>query len=275
MTESVKNWQFGFQVPNSPVMEGILNFHHDLFFFLVCILFFVVYLLFRVIIIFNKDNNKEVYLFTHAPMLEIIWTIIPALILILIAIPSFSLLYSLDEVVEPIFTIKVIGHQWFWSYEYTDPNLIYQMYYDSSDVEDKELLHIDVDAFYDSYILDDESVSNMEHRLLEVDNAVYLPTECNIRILVASTDVIHAWAVPALGVKIDACPGRLNQTSVFIKRPGLFFGQCSEICGENHGFMPIAVDAYPFFANGLALDIHTMETLLPLYSIMCGIKRNS
>lgn len=252
--ESGTNWQFGFQVAATPVMEGIVNFHHDLFFFLVVICIFVVYMLSRCIALFNHENNKQPIVVTHAPVLEIIWTIIPALILIAIAIPSFSLLYSIDEVVQSIFSVKVIGHQWYWSYEMLDPvHLLNERF--NSENENKTYIkdvfeEVDNKIFgYDSYMLPDDSVKYKHERLLKVDNSLYLPVKTKVRFLITSADVLHSWAVPALGIKLDACPGRLNQTSTYIKRPGNFYGQCSEICGVNHGFMPISVVALDLFGE--------------------------
>jgi len=172
---------------------------------------------------FNENTNKTAMLFTHSNLLEIIWTIIPAVILLIISIPSFSLLYSLDEVIDPSITVKIIGHQWYWTYEMSDFN-------------DKEVF-----LKYDSYMMSADDLTLGSFRLLEVDNRLVLPINKHIRLLITSADVLHCWAVPSLGVKIDACPGRLNQASLFIKRVGTFYGQCSEICGVNHGFMPITV----------------------------------
>jgi cytochrome c oxidase subunit 2 len=216
-------WQMGFQDPATPVMEGIINFHHDLFFFLILIVIFVSWILIRCILFFNENTNKKAETFVHGTFLEIIWTITPALILIVIAIPSFSLLYAMDEVIDPIITLKVIGSQWYWSYEYSDD--------------------IDESIFFDSYMILDEDLDKGQFRLLEVDNRVVVPINTHIRVIITATDVLHSWAVPSLGVKLDACPGRLNQTSMYIKREGVFYGQCSEICGINHGFMPIVVEA--------------------------------
>jgi cytochrome c oxidase subunit 2 len=218
-------WQLGFQDPATPVMEGIINFHHDLFFFLILIVFFVSWILVRCIFFFNENINKKAETFVHGTFLEIIWTITPALILIIIAIPSFSLLYAMDEVIDPILTLKVIGNQWYWSYEYSDT--------------------INDSIFFDSYMILEEDLTKGEFRLLEVDNRVVVPINIHIRVIITATDVLHSWAVPSLGIKLDACPGRLNQTSMFIKRSGVFYGQCSEICGINHGFMPIVVRAVP------------------------------
>ena len=268
------NYQLGFQIPASPVMEGIINFHHDLFFFLTAILFFVFYLFARCLILFNKDVNSKPIIVTHAPLLEIIWTLIPALILVFVAIPSFSLLYSMDEIIEPLLTIKVIGHQWYWSYEFLDPNILFKLYYESLDIDAKpikEFKPLEVTCNFDSYMLTDDQLSKENSlRLLEVDNKLYLPVETNVRLLITSADVLHCWAVPALGVKLDACPGRLNQTSLYIKRPGTFYGQCSEICGVNHGFMPIAVVGLNILGNGSKITASSAEAILPIYTALLG-----
>jgi len=267
-----KNYQYGFQKPASPVMEGIINFHHDLFFFLTVILFFTFYILARIIILFNKDVNKKPIVVVHAPILEIVWTLIPAIILLFVAIPSFSLLYSIDELIEPLLTIKVIGHQWYWSYEFLDPNILFKLYYESVGLKD-QFTPLNITCSFDSYMLSDDIIFEdvlRKKRLLEVDNRLYLPIETNIRILLTSTDVLHSWAIPALGVKLDACPGRLNQTSVFIKRPGVFYGQCSEICGVNHGFMPIVVVGLDILGNGSKITSATAESILPIFTALLG-----
>jgi len=219
-------WQLGFQDPATPVMEGIIHFHNDLMFTLVLIVVFVSWMLARVLILFNENTNKNPATFVHGSTIEIIWTSIPALILLILAVPSFALLYSMDEVIDPIITLKVIGSQWYWSYEYSD-NL---------DLQDEPLI-------FDSYMVQEQDLDIGQFRLLEVDNRVVVPVESHIRVLITASDVLHSWAIPSLGVKLDACPGRLNQTSMFIKREGVFYGQCSEICGVNHGFMPIVVEA--------------------------------
>lgn len=218
-------WQFGFQDPATPVMEGIIDFHNDLMFFLVLIVIFVAFLLFRIIVLFDKDVSKEPETFLHGTTIEIIWTITPALILMVIAIPSFSLLYSVDEIIDPTITLKIIGHQWYWSYEYSD--------FLTSDGESID---------FDSYMIPEEDLIKGRLRLLEVDNRVVLPVNTHIRLIVSAADVLHSWAIPSFGVKLDACPGRLNQTSLYVKREGVYYGQCSEICGVNHGFMPIVVE---------------------------------
>lgn len=186
----------------------------------------VCYLLYYIIINFNHIKNPKSIKFSHSSKLEIIWTIIPAVSLILIAIPSFNLLYSLDELLKPGLTLKVIGHQWYWSYEYSD------LYYIAGD-------HL----MFDSYMIKESDLVRGQFRLLEVTNRVILPIKTHIRLLVTAADVLHSWAIPSFGLKIDACPGRLNEVSLYIKRVGTYYGQCSEICGINHGFMPIAVRA--------------------------------
>lgn len=275
ITKHASNYQYGFQIPASPVMEGIINFHHDLFFFLTAILFFVFYLFVRCLMLFNKEVNPKPIIVTHAPLLEIIWTLIPALILVFVAIPSFSLLYSMDEIIEPLLTIKVIGHQWYWSYEFLDPNILFKLYYETIGSSEK-FTPLNVTCNFDSYMLSDDQLSKENSlRLLEVDNKLYLPVETNVRVLITSADVLHSWAVPALGVKLDACPGRLNQTSLYIKRPGTFYGQCSEICGVNHGFMPIAVVGLNILGNGSKITANTAESILPIYTALLGKHYNN
>lgn len=176
----------------------------------------------------NKDNIN------HHSNLEIIWTLIPTAILCLIALPSIRLLYAVDEAIFCPLTIKIIGHQWYWSYEYGKLDIKFENNLISKNIS------------FDSYMIPYDDLQKGHIRLLSCDNALVLPIWLNIRLLVTSEDVLHSWAVPSLGVKIDAVPGRLNQNFIYIKRPGMFFGQCSEICGTNHGFMPINVNAcYP------------------------------
>ena len=221
--------QLGFQDAATPSMEGIVDLHHYLLFYLTTIGLFVTYLLATVIWTFGVNHKKNTHLtlnVTHGGVLEIIWTIIPAVVLALIAVPSFGLLYMLEEVIAPAVTLKVIGHQWYWSYEYSD-----------------YLKANDESIAFDSYMVQADDLQKGQLRLLEVDNRVVLPTQTNIRFVISSADVLHCFAVPSLGVKLDAVPGRLNQVGAFIKREGLYFGQCSEICGVNHGFMPITVEA--------------------------------
>nr|YP_010578702.1 cytochrome c oxidase subunit II [Mandarinia regalis]UZP46666.1 cytochrome c oxidase subunit 2 [Mandarinia regalis] len=205
-----------FQNSASPLMEQIIFFHDHTLIILIIITILVSYLMLS--LFFNKYINRFLL---ESQMIELIWTILPAIILIFIALPSLRLLYLLDELNNPLITLKSIGHQWYWSYQYSDFN----------NVE------------FDSYMTQFENSNNF--RLLDVDNRIILPMNNQIRILITATDVIHSWTIPSLGVKVDANPGRLNQTSFFINRPGIFFGQCSEICGANHSFMPIVIESIP------------------------------
>jgi cytochrome c oxidase subunit 2 len=229
--DSSTSWQLFFQDAASPVMEGIINLHHDLMFFITFIFFFVLVVMTRTLLYFHidsKDANIGANV-VHGTVIEIIWTVIPSVILIIVALPSFALLYSIDEIIDPALTIKCIGHQWFWSYEY-------------SDFESK------IGAInFDSYMIAEDELELGELRLLEVDNRIVLPINTHVRILVTAADVLHSWAVPSLGIKVDACAGRLNQTSVYILRSGVFFGQCSEICGVGHGNMPIVIEAVSIY----------------------------
>lgn len=222
-----EKWQLDFQDPATPVMEGIINLHHDLWFFLILIAVFVLWLLLRILYFFDRSRNTVPSKVVHGTVLEIVWTIVPSFVLLAIAVPSFALLYSMEESTDPAITLKAIGHQWYWSYEYSDYTT------------DSESLA------FDSYMVPEADLEPGQLRLLEVDNRIVLPTHTHLRVLITSADVLHSWAVPSLGVKVDACPGRLNQASIFIKREGVFYGQCSEICGVNHGFMPIVIEAVP------------------------------
>jgi len=223
--DSAQPWQFGFQDAASPVMEGIINLHHDLMYIIFVIFMFVLWLLGRAVYVFDESRSPKPSPFVHGTTIEILWTITPSLILLIVAVPSFALLYSVDEVIDPAITLKVVGHQWYWSYEYSDYS-----------TEDNSIN-------FDSYITGEDDLEFGHLRLLEVDNRVILPDETHVRVLVTAADVLHSWAVPSLGVKMDACPGRLNQTTIFPNREGVFYGQCSEICGVNHGFMPIVVES--------------------------------
>ena len=220
-------WQLGFQDSAAPGFTGIVELHNTIFFFLVVICVGVFWVLGSIIYYYNSNKSPIVHKYlNHGTLIELIWTITPALILIAIAFPSFRLLYLLDEVISPTITIKVVGHQWYWSYEYSD--------YINERGESIE---------FDSYMIPESDLELGQFRLLDVDNRVIVPVDTHIRVIVTGADVIHSWAVPSLGVKIDAVPGRLNQTSFLAERTGVFYGQCSEICGVWHGFMPIAVEA--------------------------------
>nr|VFU78729.1 cytochrome c oxydase subunit 2 [Proasellus aragonensis] len=207
-----------FQNSASPLMEQLTFFHDHAMVVVILITFFVGYLL------TSTFSNRLTYrFFLESQSIEIIWTILPAVILIFVAFPSLRLLYLLDEVNQPSVTLKATGHQWYWSYEYSD----------FSNTE------------FDSYMIPSTDLNVGDFRLLEVDNRVSLPQSFQIRLLVTASDVIHSWTVPSLGVKADAVPGRLNQLSFILSRPGVFYGQCSEICGANHSFMPIVLESVP------------------------------
>nr|YP_009259122.1 cytochrome c oxidase subunit II [Odontamblyopus lacepedii]ALN11263.1 cytochrome c oxidase subunit II [Odontamblyopus lacepedii] len=210
--------QLGFQDAASPVMEELIHFHDHALMIVILISTFVLYIL--VAMVSTKLTNMYIL---DSQEIEIIWTVLPAVILILIALPSLRILYLMDEVTNPHLTVKAIGHQWYWTYEYTD----YQEF------------------SFDSYMIPTQDLTPGMFRLLDVDHRMVVPTEAPVRVLVTAEDVLHSWAVPALGVKMDAVPGRLNQTAFITSRPGVFYGQCSEICGANHSFMPIAVEAVP------------------------------
>lgn len=220
-------WQLGFQDGATPTYEGITELHNSIFFYLVVIFIGVTWAIGSIIVNFSQNKNPIVYKYlNHGTTIELIWTITPAFVLIAIAFPSFKLLYLMDEVISPSMTIKAVGHQWYWSYEYSD--------FVNDENESIE---------FDSYMIPDSDLVDGQLRLLDVDNRVVVPVDTHIRFVVTGADVIHDFAVPALGLKIDCTPGRLNQTSVFIQRPGVFYGQCSELCGVYHGFIPIAIEA--------------------------------
>jgi len=223
--ESAQPWQLSFQDPGSPIMEGIIKLHNDIIFLAVIIGIFVAYLVVRVIQLFDKGVSSYPNRVSHAQSLEIIWTLTPALILMGLAAPSFALLYSMDEKVESSLTLKIIGHQWYWSYEYTD--------------FEAEVGKIS----FDSYMVNSAELTPGQLRLLEVDNRLLLPVNTHIRCIISSADVLHSVGIPSLALKTDACPGRLNEASLFVNREGTYIGQCSEICGINHGFMPLVFEA--------------------------------
>jgi cytochrome c oxidase subunit 2 len=232
-------FRFGFQDPATAAMESIINLHNYICFYLVLIFILVTWMLVNSIIpTFNAfipykalflpkiyiPLRKELFFFrnfSHQSNLEILWTIIPSIILLLIAIPSFRGLYSHEIMYLPKYTFKAIGHQWYWSYEFSDYFLN--------------------PLSFDSYVVDPLDMEKGERRLLKTDNALILPINTPIRVLVTSTDVLHSFSVNSLGIKVDACPGRLNQVFININRPGTFYGQCSEICGAAHAAMPIQI----------------------------------
>nr|QZP40943.1 cytochrome c oxidase subunit 2 [Geoscapheus dilatatus]QZP40969.1 cytochrome c oxidase subunit 2 [Geoscapheus dilatatus] len=200
----------------SPIMEQLIYFHDHTLMIITMILMVVTYMM--MMLIHNKFTNRFLL---EGQLIEVAWTIAPAIILIFIAIPSLRLLYLMDEINNPSITLKTIGHQWYWSYEYSD------------------FLKVE----FDSYMIPQSEMNKNNFRLLDVDNRASLPMNTFIRIIITATDVLHSWTVPSLGIKADATPGRLNQTSFLINRPGVFYGQCSEICGANHSFMPIVIES--------------------------------
>nr|YP_001122775.1 cytochrome c oxidase subunit II [Bombina variegata]YP_009646737.1 cytochrome c oxidase subunit II [Bombina bombina]AFV95148.1 cytochrome c oxidase subunit II [Bombina variegata variegata]AFV95174.1 cytochrome c oxidase subunit II [Bombina variegata scabra]AFV95213.1 cytochrome c oxidase subunit II [Bombina pachypus]AAX53888.1 cytochrome c oxidase subunit 2 [Bombina variegata]ABU75228.1 cytochrome c oxidase subunit 2 [Bombina bombina] len=210
--------QLGFQDAASPIMEELLHFHDHALMAVFLISTLVLYIITTMMTTKLTNTNAM-----DAQEIEMVWTIMPAIILIVIALPSLRILYLMDEISDPHLTVKAIGHQWYWSYEFTN----YE------------------DLAFDSYMIPTQDLSPGQFRLLEVDNRMVVPMESPTRMLITAEDVLHSWAVPALGIKTDAIPGRLNQTSFIATRPGVFYGQCSEICGANHSFMPIVVEAVP------------------------------
>nr|YP_009629980.1 cytochrome c oxidase subunit II [Culicicapa ceylonensis]QBO26176.1 cytochrome c oxidase subunit II [Culicicapa ceylonensis] len=215
--------QLGFQDASSPIMEELMGFHDHTMMIALAICSLVLYLL--TLMLSEKLSSNTV----DAQEIELVWTILPAAVLITLALPSLRILYMMDEINEPDLTLKAIGHQWYWTYEYTDLK----------------------DLTFDSYMTPTADLPPGHFRLLEVDHRVIVPTNSTVRVIVTADDVLHSWAVPSLGVKTDAIPGRLNQTSLLATRPGVYYGQCSEICGANHSFMPIVVEStpLPYFEN--------------------------
>ena len=224
--DSPEPWQMSIQEAASPVAEGISELLDSLTFYLIIIVFGVLWAIFNTLHYYKEDKNPITHHFSHGATIELVWTISPALFLIAMAFPSFKLLYLTDEVYSPSMTIKAVGHQWYWSYEYSD--------FLNEDGESIE---------FDSYMIPESDLEDGQLRLLDVDNNVVIPVDTNIRFIVTGQDVIHSFAVPSLGMKVDGIPGRLNQTAPIAEREGLFYGQCSELCGILHGFMPICVEA--------------------------------
>jgi len=217
------DWQLGFQEAVTPVAERIDSFHNMLLYIISFVSAFVFILLIIVIFRFNAKANPKPASFTHNTPIEILWTVIPILILILISLKSFPLLYYSDRTADPEMTLKVTGYQWYWGYEYPDQDGL---------------------AFESRMIADDEiDKSKGQKRLLSTDNIVVLPVDTNIQVLITAADVLHAFAMPSFGIKTDAVPGRMNETWVRITKPGVYYGQCSELCGKDHAYMPIEIHA--------------------------------
>ena len=221
LSNGATDWQLGFQEPASPVMQGVFDLHNFVLIMMTAITVLVLVLLIYVSIRFRKKANPTPSKRTHNALLETLWTAIPVVILIFMAVPSFKLLYEQDVIPEADMTIKVIGHQWYWEYQYPEHD----------------------DLAFESYLTPEDELKEGEPRLLTVDNRLVLPVNKNIHVLVTAGDVLHSFAMPSLGVKKDAVPGRLNETWMRIDRPGIYRGQCSEICGTGHGYMPVVIEA--------------------------------
>ena len=213
-------WQIDFQEAASPIMQELHSFHNFLLVLTGAIVLFVLFLIIYVILRFNAKANPIPAKFTHNITIEVIWTVIPIILLIVIAIPSFRLLKLVEHTPPADMTVKVVGSQWFWTYKYPDHDNI----------------------SFDSYMIQDTDLKPGQIRLLEVDNRIVVPQGATIKFLITAADVIHSFAIPALGLKTDAVPGRTNEAWTRIDKLGVYYGQCSEICGVNHGFMPIAIE---------------------------------
>ena len=221
LAQQPTDWEVDFQTALSPSMERIVDFNLMVTIIIVIITAFVFALMAWIVVRYNKKRNPVPSKTTHNTMLEVIWTVVPVIILLVIAVPSFRLLYFTDRVENADMTLKAIGHQWYWSYEYPDHG----------------------DFTFDALMLEDDELEEGQPRLLATDEAVVLPVGAKIRLLTTADDVIHSWAIPALGVKMDSVPGRVNETWFQINREGMYYGQCSELCGTLHGFMPIMIEA--------------------------------
>ncbi len=215
-----KDWQLGFQKSASKSMSDIVWFHdYMLLPIITAITAFVLFLLLYACFRYRATKNKIASTTSHNTLIEVIWTLVPCLILIVMAVPSFKILYSQDTIPKADVTIKAIGYQWYWGYEYPDENII-----------------------FDSYMIADEDLKDNQPRLLTVDNEVFVPVNKVVKVMITANDVLHAWALPSFGVKRDAVPGRINETWFKAERTGTFYGQCSELCGIKHAFMPITVN---------------------------------
>ena len=217
------DWQLSFQNPATDLMQEVVTLHNGILIVMTVITLFVLFLLFYVSFRFSAKRNPVPSTTTHNTIIEILWTAIPIVILVVMAIPSFKLLYKQEKSDSYDMTVKVIGHQWYWEYEYPDHGNFY----------------------FESYMIEEEDLQKGDLRLLTVDNPLVIPANKNIQILITAGDVLHSWAMPSMGIKTDAVPGRLNETWINVKEPGTYRGQCSEICGRGHGFMPVVVKVLP------------------------------
>jgi cytochrome c oxidase subunit II len=246
---SANDWQLSFQNPATNLMQEVIDLHDLILIIMTVITLFVLFLLFYVSFRFSAKRNPTPSTTTHNTILEVLWTALPVVILVVIAIPSFKLLYKQEKSDTYDMTVKVIGHQWYWEYEYPDHGNFY----------------------FESYMIQDEDLQEGDLRLLTVDNPLVIPANKNVQILITAGDVLHSWAVPSMGIKTDAVPGRLNETWVNVKEPGIYRGQCSEICGTRHGFMPVVVKVLPeneFMAwvNEAKNNYATNEDIQPIAS---------
>ncbi len=213
------DWQLGFQKAASESMRDIVNFHNNLLLpIIIAISVFVLFLMIYACIRFRASANPIPSKRTHNVAVEVLWTLIPCLILIVMAVPSFKILYSQDSIPKADVTVKAIGYQWYWGYEYPDQNI-----------------------YFDSYMIEDKDLKENQPRLLAVDNELVVPVNKVIKVMITANDVLHAWALPSFGVKRDAVPGRINETWFKAEKVGTYYGQCSELCGIKHAFMPIEV----------------------------------
>ncbi len=217
------DWQLSFQNPATDLMGSVVGLHNIILIVMTLVTLFVLFLLFYVSFRFSAKRNPIPSTTTHNTVVEVLWTAIPIVILVVLAIPSFKLLYQQEKSESYDMTVKVIGHQWYWEYEYPDHG----------------------DFYFESYMVQEQDLEEGDLRLLTVDNPLVIPANKNIQILITAGDVLHSWAVPSMGLKTDAVPGRLNETWVNVKEPGIYRGQCSEICGSGHGFMPVVVKVLP------------------------------
>ena len=219
LADQPKDWQLGFQNPASDGMRDIVNFHDNLLLpIIIAITVFVLFLMLYACVRFRASANPNPSKRTHNVTVEILWTLIPCLILIVMAVPSFKILYKQDTIPKADLTIKAVGYQWYWGYEYPDENII-----------------------FDSYMIEEKDLKADQPRLLAVDNEVVVPVNKVVKVLITANDVLHAWALPSFGVKRDAVPGRINETWFKAEKEGTYYGQCSELCGIKHAFMPITV----------------------------------
>lgn len=221
--QNAEDWQLGMVDAHSPSMEALSGLHDLLLWIITAISLFVLGLLLYACFRFRASRNPTPSRRTHNTVLEIAWTAIPVLILVVIAIPSFKLLYFMDQAENPEMTLKAIGRQWYWSYEYPDHG----------------------NFTFDAYMIADADLEEGQPRLLATDNHVVVPAATDIRLLTTASDVLHSWAMPVAGVKMDAVPGTINETWFRLEEPGIYYGQCSELCGAYHGFMPITLEVLP------------------------------